>query len=80
MSIVIDRFWVNMVWHISVTWVTTKAKITAFSSTLNGLDYLRTSVKQLVSLYFFHTSINPFYYNTTKDKSRNTLVALTKMN
>lgn len=44
-----------MAWHISVMGGTVKAKITASSSTLSGLDYLRTSVKQLVAIYILHT-------------------------
>jgi len=44
-----------MAWHISAIRGTVKAKITAYSSTLSGLDYLRTSVKQLVAIYISHT-------------------------
>lgn len=44
-----------MAWHISAMGGTVKAKITASSSTLSGLDYLRTSVKQLVAIYILHT-------------------------
>lgn len=44
-----------MAWHISANGGTLKAKITAYSSTLSGLDYLRTSVKQLVAIYISHT-------------------------
>lgn len=44
-----------MAWHISATGGTVKAKITAYSSTLSGLDYLRTSVKQLVAIIISYT-------------------------
>ncbi len=44
-----------MAWHISAMGGTVKAKITASSSTLSGLDYLRTSVKQLVAINILQT-------------------------